>query len=352
MTQLVDAEMFKNGVNVALGGGGAKGFVHLGVLEELAELGVEIKAIVGTSIGAIIGALFAHFSTKLFQGRQDAQLVAAKAVPEVFLSENFWQYADLNLFSGLRRGIFGGQKITDWLAKKLNDPNIGGPISFRDLHFPLTVTATDAHTGESLILNSQREGTMSVHLAVRASMSIQWVFREITLDAGGTPHLCWDGGTTGNCRFDIANRLYEGRPTVASSLTYRGETVTTQSGLYLARAARNRWIDRWRQREVVQRNQEEFIRALEQPMTPEASLTKSDLNARLGDAVAALASPYRDLLEALLKEDTTLAELARRHGIKRGTIYTQFRRGLDLLRVEWDRRNAAISSKSETTKMR
>jgi len=121
---------------------------------------------------------------------------------------------------------------------------------------------------------------------------------------------------------------------------------------YLARAARNRWIDRWRQREVVQRNQEEFIRALEQPMTPEASLTKSDLNARLGDAVAALASPYRDLLEALLKEDTTLAELARRHGIKRGTIYTQFRRGLDLLRVEWDRRNAAISSKSETTKMR
>ncbi len=351
MTQLVDAEMFKNGVNVALGGGGAKGFVHLGVLEELAELGVEIKAIVGTSIGAIIGALFAHFSTKLFQGRQDAQLVAAKAVPEVFLSENFWQYADLNLFSGLRRGIFGGQKITDWLGKKLNDPNIGGPISFRDLHFPLTVTATDAHTGESLILNSQREGTMSVHLAVRASMSIQWVFREITLDAGGTPHLCWDGGTTGNCRFDIANRLYEGRPTVASSLTYRGETVTTQSGLlgavfrpyrvlshttsimmravedddaadvvqdllvtlleqiaasksllrveelsdeelrsYLARAARNRWIDRWRQREVVQRNQEEFIRALEQPMT--------------------------------------------------------------LLRVEWDRRNAAISSKSETTKMR
>jgi predicted acylesterase/phospholipase RssA len=231
VTQLVDAEMFKSGVNVALGGGGAKGFVHLGVLEALAEAGIEIKAIVGTSIGAIIGALFAHFSTKLFQDRPDAQLVAARAVTEVFLSEDFRRYADWNLYSGLRRGIFRGQKISDWLEKKLNDPNTGNPISFRDLHFPLTVTATDAHTGQSLILNLEKEGAMSVHLAVRASMSIQWAFREITLDVGGTPHLCWDGGTTGNCRFDIANRLYEGRPTVASSLTYRGEIVTTHSGL-------------------------------------------------------------------------------------------------------------------------
>lgn len=114
---------------------------------------------------------------------------------------------------------------------------------------------------------------------------------------------------------------------------------------YLVRAARNRWIDRWRQREVVHRNQEELIRALEEPMTPEALLTKSELNSRLRDAVAALGSPYRDLLQTLLEEDTTLAELARRHRIKRGTIYTQFRRGINLLRAEWDRRAAALLSK-------
>jgi RNA polymerase sigma factor (sigma-70 family) len=116
---------------------------------------------------------------------------------------------------------------------------------------------------------------------------------------------------------------------------------------YLARAVRNRWIDQWRRREVVQRNREEFIRALEQPVTPEASLTKSELNAQLREAVAALDSPYRDLLEALIETDTTLAELARRRGIKRGTIYTQFSRGINLLRAEWDRRIAAISSKSK-----
>ena len=96
----------------------------------------------------------------------------------------------------------------------------------------------------------------------------------------------------------------------------------------------------------MRRSQEELISALEEPLTPDASLTKRDLNARLGDAVAALASPYRELLDALINEDTTLAELARQRGIERGTIYTQFRRGLDLLRVEWERRNNAASSNS------
>src|SRR2546421_10213939 len=100
MPQLVNPHHFKNGVNLALGGGGAKGFVHLGVVEELAELGIPIKAIVGTSIGAIIGALFAHFSTSLFRGEKNPQLAAARAVTDLFLRENFWKYRDASMFSG------------------------------------------------------------------------------------------------------------------------------------------------------------------------------------------------------------------------------------------------------------
>jgi predicted acylesterase/phospholipase RssA len=222
------------GVNLALGGGGAKGFVHLGVLEELAEKGIEIKAIVGTSIGAIIGSLFAHFSTSLFRDRERPQLEAARAVTKLFLRENFWRYADWNFLSALTRGALGGKAISDWLKEKLTNQQTSDRIRFKDLEFPLTITATDAHTGECLILNAQTEASMFVHLAVRASMSIQWVFREISLEVGGKPHLCWDGGTTGNCRFDLANRLYPGRPTVASSLTYRGEVVVTRSGLLTA----------------------------------------------------------------------------------------------------------------------
>ena len=62
-------------------------------------------------------------------------------------------------------------------------------------------------------------------------MSIQWIFKEIVLEVNGQPRICWDGGTTGNCRFDIAARLYPGRPIIASSLTYRGEPSYPGSGL-------------------------------------------------------------------------------------------------------------------------
>jgi predicted acylesterase/phospholipase RssA len=231
VTQFKEVAIFNDGVNLALGGGGAKGFVHLGVVEGLAELRVPIRAIVGTSIGAIIGALFAHYSTTLFRETENPQLEAARAVTELFMHENFWREADWNFLSPLRRGLLRGGGISDWLSAKLYDQEKLRPIRFDDLKFPLTVTATDAHDGECLILNCDTEGSMFVHRAVRASMSIQWVFREITLEVEGKPRLCWDGGTTGNCRFDIANRLYPSRPTIASSLTYRGEVVTTHTGL-------------------------------------------------------------------------------------------------------------------------
>jgi predicted acylesterase/phospholipase RssA len=229
LTRIANPELFENGVNLALGGGGAKGFVHLGVIEELARLGIEIKAIVGTSIGAIIGALFAHFSTSMFRDEAHPQLAAAGAVRDLFLRENFWKYADWNKFSPFTAGLLRGETISDWLAAKLYDPENARYVRFRDVKFPLTVTATDAHTGECLIINCGKDGSMFVHRAVRASMSIQWVFREIVLEVDGKPHRCWDGGSTGNCRFDVANRIYPGRPTIASSLTYRGEIVETHS---------------------------------------------------------------------------------------------------------------------------
>jgi predicted acylesterase/phospholipase RssA len=229
LTRIANPELFRGGVNLALGGGGAKGFVHLGVIEELAEIGIDIKAIVGTSVGAIIGALFAHFSTSMFRDHENAQLEAARAVKDLFLRENFWKYADWNKLSPFTTGLLRGETISEWLANKLYDSEHSRYVRFGDLRFPLTVTATDAHSGGCLIINADKDGSMLVHRAVRASMSIQWAFREIDLEVDGRPYRCWDGGTTGNCRFDVANRIYPGRPTIASSLTYRGDIVETHS---------------------------------------------------------------------------------------------------------------------------
>jgi RNA polymerase sigma factor (sigma-70 family) len=113
---------------------------------------------------------------------------------------------------------------------------------------------------------------------------------------------------------------------------------------YLAEVIRNRWIDRKRREEIIKRNYEELIRAMEVPATPEEILIGSERELLLRQSVAALRSPYRDLLQALLEEDTTLTELARRRKIKIGTIYTQFRRALEALRAEWARRVPHSSS--------
>jgi RNA polymerase sigma factor (sigma-70 family) len=108
---------------------------------------------------------------------------------------------------------------------------------------------------------------------------------------------------------------------------------------YLIRAVRNYWLDRKRRDGIIQRNYEELFRALEVvPSTPESLLTDSQHREILRQSVAALHSPYRKLLEALLDDDVTLAELARRRKIRRGTVYTQFHRAIEALRAEWDRR--------------
>lgn len=106
-------------------------------------------------------------------------------------------------------------------------------------------------------------------------------------------------------------------------------------GRYLARAVHNRWIDRKRREEIKQRSYNELLHAIEAPPTPEELLLDSERVSLLRQSIAALGSPYRELLESLLEDDTTLTELARRRNIKAGTIHTQFHRAVAALRAQW-----------------
>lgn len=109
---------------------------------------------------------------------------------------------------------------------------------------------------------------------------------------------------------------------------------------YLVRAVRNRWIDQKRRDEIKRRSYSELLHAVEAPPTPEEVLLDSERVVRLRRSIAALRSPYRELLEALIEEDTTLTELARRRDIKVGTIHTQFHRAVEALRDVWRRQTA------------
>jgi len=169
----------KRKVGLALGGGAARGLAHIGVLEVLQKEGIPIDLIAGTSIGAVIGAVYA-------QGK-DVQEIKKLALEMV---EKRFTFIDPSL---PRTGFIKGRKIKEALASF-----IGGEIRFSDLKTPFACVATDIDTGEEVVID---EG--SVPEAVRASISIPAIF---TLVKWKGRYLV-DGGLTNPVPVSILQRM-------------------------------------------------------------------------------------------------------------------------------------------------
>jgi predicted acylesterase/phospholipase RssA len=221
-------------INVALGGGGAKGVVHLGLLQALDELGYTISSLVGTSIGAIWAALLAKMICR-YNDNENRQTKAIEDLRKEGLYFNIFRYIDIDPLGLFTRGLLRGVKLQQWLDAHLFDESTMTPFTFDSLKVDLTITMADAKTGHSILCNRDTTPSVKVAQAVRGSMSIPGVFRPVTIDLpdgeGGTrPVVCWDGGVTGNCRFDVAAKR-NSYPVVSSSLTYRSDAVYAGGGI-------------------------------------------------------------------------------------------------------------------------
>jgi len=139
-------------VGVALGGGYARGLAHIGVLEVLEREGVPVDMIAGTSIGALIGALYSR------------QKDAGKLKEQSMLLDLMGTTALVDL-AFPKSGLMQGKRITNLLRRFI------GTASFKDLHIPLACVATDIITGDEVVID---EGP--VLEAVRASFSIPIIF--------------------------------------------------------------------------------------------------------------------------------------------------------------------------------
>lgn len=145
-------------VGLALGGGGGRGFAHLGVVKALRQLGVPIHCIAGTSIGAIIGGAVAAGSEDVVM--QWADTPDWKKLPRLFLE-----------FHIPRTGLLRGRKIEEFLRQNLPAGEFSG------LKMPFAVVAADFNTGNEVVI---RDG--DVPAAIRASMSIPGVFDPVLLN--------------------------------------------------------------------------------------------------------------------------------------------------------------------------
>ena len=140
-------------VGLALGGGGARGLAHIGVVDVLQKEGIPIDMIAGTSIGSLVGAVCA-------QGKDSG------VVKELATSINFTKMMSLADPALPKTGLLGGKRVI-----KLLKTIIGSDTKFEDLEIPLALLATDIMSGEEVVINQG-----SVLAGIRASISLPGIF--------------------------------------------------------------------------------------------------------------------------------------------------------------------------------
>jgi len=143
-------------IGLALGGGAARGFAHVGVIQVLEEAGIRPVLVSGTSAGSLVAAIYAS-------GKSGKQL---QQVAETMEEATFADWT-LPLFN---RGMLRG----DALAKYVN-AQVGSRL-IEDLPLPLGIVATDLNSGQSMLFQRGDTGT-----AVRASSSVPAVFQPVRI---------------------------------------------------------------------------------------------------------------------------------------------------------------------------
>jgi len=178
-----------NGVALALGGGAARGWAHIGALRVLQEEGIAIDAVAGTSIGALAAVCLATDRLDILEN------IALGATHRRVLA-----YLDPHLGRG---AWLGGRRI----ARELN-LHFGG-LRLEDLPIPTALIAADLETAEEVRLT-----TGPVISAVQASIGLPGVFRPIRREG----RLLIDGGMVANVPVAAAGALAPGRPVIAIDL--------------------------------------------------------------------------------------------------------------------------------------
>lgn len=143
-------------IGLVLGGGAARGFAHIGVIQALEEAGIRPDLVVGTSAGSVVAALYASG-----KNGSDLQKVA-QSMDEASLSD--WR------FPFFKPGVLKGEALARFISAQV------GGRQIQDMPLRLGVVATDLHSGQGVLF--QRGDTAT---AVRASSAIPAVFQPVLI---------------------------------------------------------------------------------------------------------------------------------------------------------------------------
>jgi len=197
-------------VGLVLGGGGARGAAHIGVLKELERQRIPVDAIAGTSMGAIVGGLYATGMSAAELEELVGSLDWAGALTDEpqrkdlsFRRKQDDSEIPIDFEVGVRdgelvlpAGVIQGQKL-DLLLRDLT-VNVAHIDDFDQLSIPFRAIASDIEKGEARVMG---EGDLAQ--AIRASMSVPGVFAPVNIDG----RLLVDGGIVGNLPVDVMESM-------------------------------------------------------------------------------------------------------------------------------------------------
>lgn len=182
--------MAKAKIGLALGGGAARGWAHIGVLKALTAAGIKPDIIVGTSIGAVVGAC--HAAGHLDELEDFARELTRRRI---------FGYLDFN-FAGT--ALINGQRLCDRLERQLGELNI------EDLDPHFTAVATELGTGHEIWLSRGRLAD-----AVRASYALPGIFRPVKING----RWLFDGALVNPIPVSVA-RAHGARYVIAVNLNF------------------------------------------------------------------------------------------------------------------------------------
>lgn len=180
----------KTGISLALGGGCARGWAHIGVLRALDEAGIEVSMIAGTSIGALVGGCY--LAGKLDELEEFARSLSRRRI---------FGLLDLNLRGS---GLFGGMKLDARLREHM------AGIRFEDLPKPFVCVTSEIRTGHEIWLSGG-----SLITAMRASYALPGVFEPVNCNG----RILVDGALVNPVPVSVC-RAYEQPLVVAVNLHY------------------------------------------------------------------------------------------------------------------------------------
>ncbi len=195
-------------VGLVLSGGGAKGMAHIGAIKVLEEAGIKVDYIGGTSMGAIVGSLYAAGYTgdqldSIFRATDFTNLIQdnlPRSAKTFYEKENSEKYAVTLPFDNFKVSVppaySGGQNVYNELVKFLYP--VRNIDDFNDLPIPFVCIATDVETGEEVVL---RDGYLPE--AVMASGTLPSLFEPARING----KVLIDGGVVNNYPIDEVRKM-------------------------------------------------------------------------------------------------------------------------------------------------